>query len=58
MKYEVMVTAHCYKTVYAENKSEAIDKALFMVEDSDFEVDGAEITYISGEVIDYDIRRT
>jgi hypothetical protein len=46
MKYEVMVTAHCYKTVYAETRSEAIDKALFMVEDSDFEIDGAEITYI------------
>jgi hypothetical protein len=47
MKYEVMVTARCYKTVDAENRSEAIDKALFMVEDSDFEIDGAEITDIS-----------
>ena len=47
MKYEVMVTAHCYKVIEADTKSDAIDKALFLVEDSDFEVDGAEITDIS-----------
>ena len=51
MKYEVMVTARCYKVVEADTKNDAIDKALFLVKDSDFEVDGAEITdvYVDGD---------
>ena len=44
MKYEVMVTGRCYKLVDADNGSEAIDKALSMIKDGDFEVDGVEIT--------------
>lgn len=42
-KYEVFVSAHCYKTVVAITEEEAEAMALLLVEDGDFEIDGVDI---------------
>ena len=42
-EYEVMITAHQYVTVVAENEDDAIDRAFLEFDEEAWETDGAEI---------------